>query len=252
MVKSTSTFALLSSVLLVCSQTRAQEYADTSLAAVTAALAYVRPSPTVPTSSQTSSLATTRASGSQQPVYGQDGALPAVCIMDPHRMPGHASHHLRDPMQLVPSLAGVCNCVCHKTSSEPSLFVCQTPLLTCKLQSTTYGERGCENAVSAADRKPCGFSQTFNMTGQWSKSPSPSFHGFYNMTADCPPYAQDFDCQTPQKSGIIMAYNHPLNIPGACSWYQGTVLQSRHNIYRDVSKQATWLRRHIRRQLRIH
>ena len=58
--------------------------------------------------------------------------------------------------------------------------------------------------MPAAARKPCGFSQTFNMTGQWSKSPSPSFHGFYNMTADCPPYAQDFDCQTPQKSGMLV------------------------------------------------
>ena len=55
--------------------------------------------------------------------------------------------------------------------------------------------------MACADRKPCSFSQAFNMTGQWSRSPSPSFHGFYNMTADCPPYAQDFDCETPQKSG---------------------------------------------------
>ena len=75
---------------------------------------------------------------------------------------------------------------------------------------TSIGPTSSQSAVSDADRKPCGFSQTFNMTGQWSKSPSPSFHGFYNMTADCPQYAQDFDCQTPQKSGTFVACTEPM------------------------------------------
>ena len=62
--------------------------------------------------------------------------------------------------------------------------------------------------MSAAGVKACSFSQTFNLTGRWSRSPSPSFHGFYNMTADCPPYAQDFDCQTPQKFGAFVGQHH--------------------------------------------
>ena len=77
MVRGTSIVVYFSSVLLLCSQTRAQGYADTSLAAVTAALAYVRPSPSVPAATEAASLATTRTSGSQPPVYGQDGAVPA-------------------------------------------------------------------------------------------------------------------------------------------------------------------------------
>ena len=35
------------------------------------------------------------------------------------------------------------------------------------------------------------------MTGQWMRSPDPSFNGFYNMTADCPSYASQGDCANP-------------------------------------------------------
>lgn len=83
MAKGTSIVIFLLSVLYLWAQIRAQGYADTSLAAVTAALAYVRPSPSVPAATETASLATTRTSGSQPPVYGQDGALPAKCFTTP-------------------------------------------------------------------------------------------------------------------------------------------------------------------------
>lgn len=225
MVKSTSILALLSSVLFACSQTRAQGYADTSLAAVTAALAYVRPAPAVPASTETSSLATTRASGSQPPVYGQDGALPAECCMDPINRPDML-HCICNACTCEATCSTFLNCtplqLCLPRASSLESgyllsFLCQTPLRKCQLHSATSCERAYKNAEYAADRKPCGFSQTFNMTGQWSKSPSPSFHGFYNMTADCPPYAQDFDCQTPQKSGMLMLATTPLDFPGGQS-----------------------------------
>ena len=83
MVKGTSIVISLLSVLFLWAQIRAQGNADTSLAAVTAALAYVRPPPSVPAAAEAASLATTRTSGSQAPVYGQDGALPAVCFITP-------------------------------------------------------------------------------------------------------------------------------------------------------------------------
>ena len=146
MVKSTLSIALLSSLLCLCSQTRAQGYADTSLAAVTAALAYVRPSPTVPASTDTSSLASIQTSGGQQPVFGQDGALLAeqvVDIMSRHtplhmlsmHLPGHAPDHSPTlwPMQLCSTQA--------VSLLVPKLFPgrCQIPSRTGNIHCVTLG-----------------------------------------------------------------------------------------------------------------
>ena len=75
MYRCTLAFAVVSTVLRLCAQTLAQGFADTSLAAVTEALAYVRPSSSMPTAPATSFLPSIGDTAAQQAVFGQGGAL---------------------------------------------------------------------------------------------------------------------------------------------------------------------------------
>ena len=58
-----------------------------------------------------------------------------------------------------------------------------------RLAQPCYGTAGQPNCV---------FGQMTNLTGHWVNNSSPSFHGFYNASSDCPDYINEFDCQNPQ------------------------------------------------------
>lgn len=67
-------------------------------------------------------------------------------------------------------------------------------------------------ACATADKPNCVFGQMYNLTGQWVKSSTPSFHGYYNATADCPDYAHDFDCQNPNLWGERYSIHQLLSL----------------------------------------